>query len=84
MATVKNPKLFEEGSLENPSHERTLEWLERTPGVLDAFVGEWVALEGTTIVAHGPSVSEVSRRARNDGYDDPLLVPVSSTPNLIT
>ncbi len=84
MATTKRSELFEGGSLENPSHERTLEWLEGTPGILDAFVGEWVAIEGTTIVAHDPSVRLVTEAARCQGFADPLLIPVSATPHLIT
>lgn len=79
----EEPEVFEKSPLDNSSHEATLDWLERNPGMLDAFVGEWVAIAGTTIVAHDPSVRIVTEMAHRQGYDDPLLIPVSSTPNLV-
>lgn len=79
----KRPEVVEETPLANSLHEVTLKWLESNSGILDAFVGEWVAIEGTTIVAHNASVRIVTEMARRQGFDDSLLIPVSSTPNLV-
>ena len=57
-------------------HAETKQWLASRPGLLTDYAGEWVALEGRTIVAHDPSVVEVVRQARERGVDDPFLVPV--------
>jgi len=46
------------------------------------YRGHWVALEGTTLLAHGPSARQVLDAARLQGYDRPLLVHIPSEPPL--
>jgi len=57
-------------------HGDTLAWMDEQPGLLAGYEGQWVALVGRRVVAHDPSVIEVTRKAREQGVDDPLLVPI--------
>jgi hypothetical protein len=58
------------------THQRTFLWLAEHPGYLAGYEGEWVAMVGPTIVGHSPEIGEAVGRAREAGFDDPLLVPV--------
>ena len=57
-------------------HQDSVEWLAQHPGVLAGYEDQWVALVGSTIVGHGPTMTDALRAARDHGHDDPLLVPV--------
>lgn len=46
------------------------EWLARESA---AHAGQWVALDGKRLLAHGPELAEVSASARAAGVDQPLL-----------
>ena len=50
-------------------------WIERHR---DMYLGQWVALEGETLVAHGPNAREVYLAARQVGIDGPYLVHITS------
>ena len=58
----------------------TVEWLADHPEVLEEHVGKWVAVADQRVVAHGDSVVVVMHEAKQQGYDDPLLVPVMPYP----
>jgi hypothetical protein len=60
----------------------TADWVLTHPELLHPYSDEWVAVVGHEVVAHGPSMSDALRAARERGYDDPLLVPVMP-PDLI-
>lgn len=47
--------------------------------VLRAYAGEWVALSGSSVVAHGGDAADVVRRARLAGVDRPHVVFVETT-----
>lgn len=53
----------------NDRHEE-FEWLAKESG---AYAGQWVALDGKRLVAHGPELAEVSAAARAAGVAQPLL-----------
>ena len=56
--------------------EATASWLATQPGILSDFAGEWVAVANKRVVAHDRSFLVAVERARERGYDDPLMVPV--------
>ena len=49
------------------------EWLANESA---AYAGEWVALDGTRLIAHGRELAVVSAAARAAGVDQPLLTRV--------
>jgi len=61
-------------------HYDTIKWLAEHPAVLDDFLDEWVAIADRRVVAHGESVVDVTREAEEQGFNDPLLVPVMPYP----
>jgi hypothetical protein len=56
--------------------EATASWLATQTGLLRDFAGQWVAVADRRIIAHDRSFLEALKRARERGYDDPLMVPV--------
>lgn len=64
-----------------PVNERRdeMRWLAKESGL---YAGEWVALEGPGLVAHGPRLSDVRAAAKAAGAPDPLIarVPGDTTP----
>ena len=58
-----------------PLHERReeLEWLARESG---PYSGEWVALDGGQLVAHGLRLAAVSAAARAAGVEEPFFASV--------
>lgn len=45
------------------------------------YAGQWVALDGDTLLSHGPDASAVRDEARRSGVDRPLLVHIPKDPN---
>lgn len=45
------------------------------------YVGQWVALEGDQLVAHGARGAEVLAEAKRKGFDRPLLLQVEDPDN---
>ena|SRR5258708_5002373 len=43
----------------------------------NAYLGQWVALEGDTLVAHGTNAREVYLAARQAGIDSPYIVHIT-------
>lgn len=58
-----------------PMNERRAEmnWLAKESA---AYAGQWVALDGACLVAHGTKLAEVSDAARAAGVDEPLFAHV--------
>ena len=51
-------------------------FIEEHPEAFEPFVGEWVVLEGTSIVAHGPEPAIIADKARALGINVPYLLKV--------
>jgi hypothetical protein len=51
-------------------------WRRAHPEELRRYFGEWVALEGRRIVAHGTSLAQVVREARIEGIAIPYVFRV--------
>jgi hypothetical protein len=49
-------------------------WIDRHR---ELYLGQWVALEGDTLVAHGPNAREVYLAARHAGIDGPYIVHIT-------
>jgi len=56
-----------------------LEWLKHNG---PQYEGQWVALQGSHLLSHGPDAVEVLKRARAQGVVSPLLVRVPHGPEL--
>ena len=57
-------------------HYATMKWMADHPEELEGYDEGWVAVGDQRVIAHGPSLDEVIRKAERQGFDDPLLVPV--------
>ena len=67
----------DEPSAERADHDDATDWVLTHPEMLVGYSDEWVAVVGHEVVAHGPSLSDALRAARERGHDDPLLVLVT-------
>ncbi len=58
-----------------PANERTaeLEWLSTES---EPYAGQWVALHGRQLIAHGPKLAAVTAAARAAGFADPFFASV--------
>ena len=56
-----------------------MDWLAKESA---PYGGQWVALDGACLVAHGPKLTAVSEAARVAGVDEPLFahVPFDDVP----
>lgn len=52
------------------THGREREWIERHR---DEYLGQWVALDGDRLLAHGPDARQVYLAAREAGVRAPFL-----------
>ena len=50
-----------------------LKWRREHKEALQHYVGSWVALEGTEIIAHGSNPQEVDARAKARGIQAPYI-----------
>lgn len=57
---------------------RELEWRRTHVDILRAFSGQWVALEGEEIIAHGTDPLRVVARAREKGISVPYIFRVET------
>lgn len=48
----------------------------------DEYAGQWVALEGHTLLSHGLDAFAVRDEARRKGIERPLMVHIPKEPNL--
>lgn len=60
-------------------NEKTVTIDYPTPEALKPHEGEWVALDGSKIVASGSSVAEVQRHASEQGHEEVILYLVPSS-----
>ena len=58
---------------------KELEWLATESG---PYAGQWVALDGNRLIAHGNELAVVSAAARAAGVDKPLLTHLASADEL--
>jgi hypothetical protein len=56
--------------------------LATVQGHRDECAGQWVALDGDTLVAHGNDGSDVTQRAWEQGVAEPLVVCIPGEPEL--
>lgn len=63
-----------------PVNERDeeMQWLAAES---EAYAGEWVAIEGSRLIAHGAKLSVVRAAAKAAGASDPLFASVPGAPN---
>ncbi|MBI3930145.1 MAG: hypothetical protein HY319_31705 [Armatimonadetes bacterium] len=68
----------------SPRREAELAWLAQHQGQLGRFAGEWIVLDGSQLVAHGPDYLEVLDRARDQGVEVPFVewIPEASAPTV--
>jgi hypothetical protein len=65
-----------DGGSSRASHEVEAAWALTHPDALAPNADQWVAVVGTEVVAHAPTLSRALKAARARGHHDPLLVPV--------
>ena len=63
-----------ERSVQAQSRSVESTWVERNR---DKYLGQWVALEGETLVAHGANAREVYLAARQAGITGPYIVHIT-------
>ena len=52
------------------THERERAWIDRHR---NEYLGQWVALDGDNLLAHGPDARKVYETARSQGITGPYL-----------
>lgn len=57
---------------------RELEWRRTHQEELQAYAGQWVVLEGETIIAHGEDLGKVVADARTKGVAIPYIFYVEA------
>ena len=55
------------------------QWLRRHS---EEFAGQWVALDGDSLLSHGPDAFAVRDEAQSKGVERPLMVHRPDEPNL--
>ena len=60
------------------SRQKEVEWLSSNARDLSSYEGQWIALEGTEIVAWGSDEVEVEMQARQKGIKVPFLIRIPS------
>jgi hypothetical protein len=50
-----------------------MRFMDEHPEAFDPFIGEWVVLEGNSILSHGPDPVTVVNEARDAGISVPLI-----------
>jgi len=60
----------------NRERSREISWLARHPSTVALFGGQWLALDGDNLVAHGTDIESVLRQAEEGGIPRPFLTKV--------
>lgn len=55
---------------------REMDFVRDHPEVFDGLVGQWIVLEGQTIIAHGDDPAQIASEARTKGVRVPFLFRV--------
>ena len=63
------------------SRSRELAWRQTHGEEFRQLAGQWVVLDGETIVSHGPDAVQVVEEARTQGITVPYIFFVDDTPN---
>jgi len=71
-AELDEPESNSEAQSANRTHERA--WIESH---CDEYLGQWVAVENATLIAHGKNPRQVYLAARAAGIEIPYLVRVA-------
>lgn len=76
----ENPKTLSWKSTE-PVNERRAEmqWLAQESS---SYAGEWVAIQGPRLIAHGAKLADVSAAAHAAGVTDPFFASVPEDPDI--
>jgi hypothetical protein len=61
---------------ENERFRRALKWIDEHK---EEFDGQWVALDGDTLLAHGTDAKKVHAEAQAKGVETPLMERVKAT-----
>ncbi|MDQ3684598.1 MAG: DUF5678 domain-containing protein [Acidobacteriota bacterium] len=61
------------------THERERAWIEANR---DEYLGQWVALDGDKLLAHGHDAREVADAARGQGVTAPFMEHIRPKDNL--
>lgn len=72
MAKEHEALSWESSGIVNERREE-LAWLAKESA---PYAGQWVALDGSRLVAHGPKLAEVSSAARAAGVEEPFFASV--------
>lgn len=76
-----------------PAHENKLSWKSTEPvnerreemqwlaQESSAYAGEWVAIQGPRLIAHGAKLADVSAAAKAAGVNDPFFASVPEDPD---
>jgi hypothetical protein len=59
--------------------DREFSWLQQNK---EAFAGQWVALDGDTLIAQGSDGCEVTQRAWQQGVKEPFVARIPDEPEL--
>jgi hypothetical protein len=54
--------------------------LENHAELASTYAGQWLAIEGPSLVAHGPDLATVIRLAQEAGYDHPFITAIPGKP----
>lgn len=60
---------------------RQLEWLKKNR---EKYAGQYVALDGETLVGHGTTIREASEQAKQNGAENPFLIRVFSEESVVS
>ncbi|MEW6283875.1 MAG: DUF5678 domain-containing protein [Candidatus Eremiobacterota bacterium] len=73
-----------EEPMADPLREREQAWLRANAQLVAKLAGEWVVLEGETLVTHGPDYAQVREQARRAGIQIPFIlrIPESRPPDV--
>lgn len=76
----ENPTMLSWKSTE-PANERReeMQWLAQESS---SYAGEWVAIQGPRLIAHGPKLADVSAAAIAAGVNDPFFASVPEDPDV--
>lgn len=76
----ENPEMLSWKSTE-PVNERReeMQWLAQESS---SYAGEWVAIQGPRLIAHGAKLADVSAAAKAAGVNDPFLASVPEDPDI--
>ncbi len=56
--------------------EQEMAWLASHVAELAVYAGQWIALVGQQMIAHAATLRELRALTQEQGYADPLMVPV--------